>query len=159
MTLPKSPSALLAYNRRITRLVYLVIVVIVLVALLAGFFGAYTKTGGARISDRPTMRRSLRMSPGKELEGKDHRSAAVQIESIDELAGRIEKQDLFEALQLAQKGLREPRVAYSKMDYKEVHFAMVHDGPIVEDTMKYFRAFVGVGMCSLTVPLSFIGPA
>lgn len=144
MTLPKSPSALLAYNRRITRLVYLVIIVIVMVALLVGFFGAYTKTGGAKISDRPTMRRSLRMSPGQEAESKATRTSAVQIESIDELAGKIEKQDLFEALQLAQKGLKEPRVAYTKMDYKEVHFALVHDGPIVEDTMKYFRAFVGV---------------
>jgi hypothetical protein len=44
---------------------------------------------------------------------------------------------------MAQKGLGEPRVAYSKMDYRETHFALVHDGTVDKNTMEYFRAFVG----------------
>lgn len=144
----KSPSAMLAYGRRITRLVYLVIAVMVIIALMVGFFGAYTKTKGdaSVIRDRRMVGRSIRATQGRENALVGEKSAAI--ETIDDLVGKIEKPDLYEALQLAQKGLGEPRVAYSKMDYRQVNFLLVHDGPVDKNTMDYFRAFVGVHQCS-----------
>lgn len=140
MALPKSPSGMLAYSRRITRLVYLMIGVMVMIALIAGFVGAYTKNGG-NDSTRPSMRRSVRRAKQDAVEMK---KSAISMETIDDLAGRVEKPDLFEALKMAQKGLQEPRFPVSNLEYKDLHFVMLFDGHVGEPEMKYIRAFTGV---------------
>ncbi len=133
MSLPKSPSGMIAYNRRITRLVYIFIAVIVVIALLAGFFGALTRHGGLRSDNRqlrPVMRRSMKAMP------------------MDEVPGVNEKPDLFAALKMAEDNLktRKPILETEErltLAYEQLSFVLLLDGPVGEKEMKGVRGFIG----------------
>lgn len=131
---------MLAYNRRISRLVYLVIGVIVLLALLVGFVGAFTHLGGVRREYAPPMRRSFRRPASA---GPARRAKAAGFEAA---VSQIAKADLVEALRQARESLARLAEApvHAAAGYANMTFVLIVAGPVTDARMKALRGFVGV---------------